>query len=129
MRKRILIVEDDAFIAMLLEEFVALLGHDTAAVADRISVALGSLDEGVIDAAVVDVHLANGEMADAVAAALADRSIPFLVATGGFVGAVSPVWRGRPILSKPFSLEDLRKGLEPLLAIGTGEPRASLDHS
>lgn len=129
MRKQILIVEDDPFIAMLLEEFVELLGHGTAAIVDRVAAALDRIAAGGIDAAIVDVHLANGEMADAIAIDLSARTIPFLVATGGFVGEVGPAWRGQPVLAKPFNLEDLRSGLAPLLARSAGEPEGLVDHS
>ncbi|OWQ96966.1 hypothetical protein CDQ92_07660 [Sphingopyxis bauzanensis] len=129
MSKQVLIVEDDAFIALLLEEFVDILGHQTAAIVDRVGAALERIALGGIDVAVVDVHLANGEMADAIAMALADRAIPFLVATGGFVGEAGPAWRGRPVLAKPFNLEDLRSGLAPLLERTAREPEAPVNHS
>jgi DNA-binding NtrC family response regulator len=111
MNKRILIVEDDAIIGMLLEEYIDMLGHRCAATVDRVDDALAKIAEGGIDAAVVDVHLADGDVGDAIAAALSENDIPFLVATGGFVGETGSAWRGRPILAKPFTLDDLRDGL------------------
>ena len=123
--KNILVVEDDTMIGMLLEEYIDMLGHRAVAVVDSVEAALARIAEGGIDAALVDVHLANGELGDPVAVVLAKMDIPFLVATGGFVGESGGAWGGKPILAKPFTLETLRAGLDRLwvTAAPRGEPR------
>lgn len=112
--QRILIVEDDAIIGMLLEEYVLMMGREPVAVVDGVEPALARILKGGIDAAIIDVHLADGENGDPIAVALADAHIPFLVATGGFSGAIGAPWRNRPILTKPFTLDSLRKALAAL---------------
>ena len=109
MTKRILIVEDDPMIGMMLEEFVALLGFEVACCVDDVAAALDALSGHRIDAAVVDVHLADGETSAPVAEALASAGIPFVVATGGFSADLAPVWEGRPILEKPYTIAGLRE--------------------
>ncbi|WP_447761553.1 response regulator [Sphingopyxis panaciterrae] len=112
--QRILIVEDDAIIGMLLEEYVLMMGREPVAVVDGVEPALARISQGGIDAAIVDVHLADGDSGDPIALALADANIPFLVATGGFTAALGTVWRNRPVLEKPFTLESLRGALGAL---------------
>lgn len=114
MLQHILIVEDDAIIGMLLEEYVMMMGREPIAVVDGVTPALARIAQGGIDAAIVDVHLADGDHSDPIAIALADANIPFLVATGGFTKALGPAWQNRPVLAKPFTLASLRNALESL---------------
>jgi CheY-like chemotaxis protein len=114
MQKRILIVEDDPLVAMMLEDALDALGYDVIGDAGDIEKALGQIANGGFDAAIVDVYLESGLPCDAVAEALAARSVPFLVATGGFVGRPGPCWDGRPILAKPFTLASLEAALSGL---------------
>jgi CheY-like chemotaxis protein len=109
-----LIVEDDPLVAMMLEDALGALGHDIAGDAGDIASALDLIARMELDAAIVDVYLESGMPCDAVAEALAARSIPFLVATGGFVGQPGPCWNDRPILAKPFTLESLETALAGL---------------
>jgi len=111
---RILIVEDDAIIGMLLEEFVVMAGRQPIAVVDAVEPAPASIAAGGIDAAIVDLNLARGETADPVATALASANIPFVVATGAFIGDLDPVWQNRPLLQKPFTLASVTRSLEAL---------------
>ncbi|MGL3822831.1 response regulator [Sphingopyxis sp. R3-92] len=114
MRKRILIVEDDPLVAMMLEDALDALGHEVVGDAGDIASALGQIEGKTFEAAIVDVYLESGLPCDAVAEALAARSIPFLVATGGFVGQPGPCWNDRPILAKPFTLDSLEAALTGL---------------
>lgn len=113
--QRILIVEDDAIIGMLLEEYVLMMGWEPVAVVDGVEPALARISEGGIDAAIVDVHLADGDSGDPVAVALADAHIPFIVATGGFIAELGSAWKNRPILAKPFTLDSLRAAFGELV--------------
>ncbi len=114
MPKRILVIEDDPLVAMMLEDALGALGHDIVGDAGDIASALGHIERGEFDAAIVDVYLESGLPCDAVAEALAARSIPFLVATGGFVGQPGPCWSDRPVLAKPFTIESLEAALASL---------------
>lgn len=114
MTKRILIVEDDAMISMMLEEYVDLLGFETAGCAESVSTALEKISGGGIDAAIVDIRLSDGDLSEPVAEALAAADIPFVVATGGFIENPAPIWSGRPVVEKPFTIASLREAFEAI---------------
>lgn len=111
MQSRILIVEDDPLVAMMLEGFLEALDRQALGPVDSVQAALARLDEGNIDAAIVDVHLANGETSEPVAEALGAGSIPFIVTTGGFIAPPGPVFAGRPVLLKPFTMASFEQAL------------------
>ena len=48
------------------------------------------------------------------AAALAERQVPFVFATGGADDMIADEFRGRPILQKPFTLDGVEKALDAL---------------
>jgi CheY-like chemotaxis protein len=107
---RILVVEDELMIRMLLEDMLGELGHTIAVAAARIDEALEAAKTADFDLAILDVNL-NGEPISPVADALVARGVPFVFATGyGEHGLPAP-YRDRPTLKKPFQLE----GLEQML--------------
>lgn len=110
----ILVVEDDPLVAMMLEDYLDLLGRKTVAVAEDVASALTAIDEFPIDAAFVDLHLAGGETSEPIAKVLSEKQIPFLVCTGGFTAPAAPVYKGRPVLLKPFNYEKIEEGLRAL---------------
>lgn len=108
----VLIVEDEPLIAMMLEEFLEILGHRVAGPHDSVAQGLAAISAGDVAAAIIDVNLRGGETSVALAQALAVAGIPFAVASGvGDAHAVSPAFFGRPVLAKPFSLADLERVL------------------
>src|ERR1700761_7523930 len=111
--RSILIVEDESLIAMLLEDFLDSLGHAVAGTEDSVSGALALAQAGNFDAAILDIHL-QGEPCWAVADALADRGIPFLIATGGHTEAPPARHAGAPVLSKPFTLAGVEQALQAI---------------
>src|ERR1700733_14313569 len=78
---RVLVVEDEPIIAMMLEDCLGDLGCSVAAVASRLNDALKQARALDLDAGVLDVNLA-GELSYPVAEVLRDRTVPFLFATG-----------------------------------------------
>jgi CheY-like chemotaxis protein len=107
---RILVVEDELMIRMLLEDMLGELGHTIAAAAARIDEALEAVRTADVDLAILDVNL-NGEPISPVADALVARGVPFVFATGyGEHGLPAP-YRDRPTLKKPFQLESLEQML------------------
>ncbi len=110
--RRILIVEDEPLIAMMLEDFLDALGKEVAGTADSVQSALDCVSQGAIDAAILDVNLRGGEKSWPVADALADAGIPFVLATGGDV--VANGHGTRPVLAKPFTMNAVEKALEAL---------------
>ncbi len=111
---RILLVEDEPLIAMMLEDFVDLLGKQVAGSADCVSAALQLVETADIDAAILDVNLRGGEKSWPIADALAERGVPFLIATGGSDDTVDPAHKHRPVLQKPFTMDGVSKALDAL---------------
>jgi DNA-binding response OmpR family regulator len=111
----ILLVEDDAMIAMLVADQCETLGFDEPLHVDTIDAALAAVAAGGIAAALVDVHLGE-EACWPVADALADAGVPFALMTGG-AGRVPHAHAGRPILVKPFRIAQFDSMLKALLAV------------
>ncbi|MFC3580668.1 response regulator [Sphingomonas hylomeconis] len=112
--QRILIVEDEPLIAMMLEDFLEILGHQLAGQADNVADALGAVEAGGVDAAILDVNLSGGEKSWPIADALAARGVPFVFATGGSQDGVIEAHRARPTLAKPFTMDGVAKALDSL---------------
>lgn len=110
--QRILIVEDEPLIAMMLEDFLECLDKQVAGTADCVAAALPLIDGA--DAAILDVNLRGGEKSVAVADALAERGVPFVFATGGGEDSVAPEYRDRPRLQKPFTMDGVARALGEL---------------
>ena len=111
--KNVLVVEDDTLIAMMLENFLECLDRTVVGTADSVAAALRVLDEQPVDVVILDMHLLGGERSDAVAEVLNERGIPFVVASGGGLGS-GPLFDGRPLLSKPYTLNGLERVLGSL---------------
>jgi DNA-binding response OmpR family regulator len=109
-RPRILIVEDESVIAMLLEDMITDCGYEVVGPVARLDKAVEVAQREALDVAILDVNL-NGEEVYPVAAALAAREIPFLFSTGYGKGGVHAPYHDRPTLQKPFQLHDVRAAL------------------
>src|SRR5882757_1746716 len=113
--KRILVVEDELMIRMLLEDMLGELGYTVAAEAARIDEAQAAAKTADFDLAILDVNL-NGQPISPVADALVARGTPFVFATGYGEHGLPEPYRGRPTLKKPFQMEGLKLMLERALA-------------
>ncbi len=112
--QRILIVEDEPLIAMMLEDFLDALDKRVAGSADSVAAALALIQAGGIDGAILDVNLRGGEKSWPIADALAAAGVPFLLATGGSGDSISPEHADRPVLAKPFTMDGVEKALAAL---------------
>jgi CheY-like chemotaxis protein len=112
-KRRILVVEDEMLIGMLLEDMLTDMGHEVAAIVPRLKEALAAVDRETYDLAVLDVHL-HGESAFPVAEALIAKGVPFIFATGYGERGLPENYRNRPVLQKPFSKDDLEQLLKTL---------------
>jgi CheY-like chemotaxis protein len=112
--RRILVVEDELMIRMLLEDMLGELGYTVAAEAGRLDEALAAAKSVEIDVAILDVNL-NGQPILPVADALAARGTPFVFATGYGERGLPEPYRDRPTLKKPFQLEGLKQMLDTAL--------------
>lgn len=111
---RILIVEDEPLIAMMLEDFIEALGHHRAGTADSVATALPLVDEGRFDAVILDVNLRGGELCWPVADKLAEHGKPYLLASGGQAEAMPEAHAVAPVLAKPFTMDGVRAALDRL---------------
>jgi CheY-like chemotaxis protein len=111
--RRILVVEDELLIGMLLEDMLVDLGYEVAATASSFDDALQLAREGEFDGAILDVNV-NGQEIFPVADVLAGRQIPFLFATGYGERGLPPAFQERPTLQKPFQQEALEAKLASL---------------
>lgn len=109
---RVLVVEDETLVAMLLEDMLGDLGCEVAATASRVAqaVELARDPNQTFDVAILDVNVA-GETITPVAEALRERSTPFVFATGYGESGVPEGFRGRPVLQKPFGMADVQARL------------------
>jgi len=107
---RVLIVEDEALIAMLIEDMLVDLGCIVVGVANSLEAGLKQVVSEEFDAAVVDVNL-NGAESYPIAHSLKARSIPFVFSTGYGGKALPQALRNVPVLVKPFEHGDLERGL------------------
>ncbi len=111
---RILVVEDEYLIRMLLEDMLVDLGYEVAAAVGSIAEASELAANGDISAAVLDVNL-DGQEIYPVAAILAKRGLPFVFVTGYGENSLIDPYRDRPALQKPFQVEQLKSALDKLL--------------
>jgi len=101
---RVLVVEDETLVAMLIEEMCADLCCEVVGPATTLEDALEATRKGNFDIAIIDMNLA-GLKADPVIAELRGRSIPFAIASGAAEADHDP--RVGLVLDKPFSFEQL----------------------
>jgi len=113
-RPRVLVVEDEYLIRMLLEDMLEELGYDMAAGVGTISEASDEASNGDFHAAILDVNL-DGQEIYPVADILAKRGLPFVFVTGYDERSLPDPHRSRPALQKPFQAEQLRTALADLL--------------
>jgi CheY-like chemotaxis protein len=113
--RRVLVVEDEVLILMMIEEMLADLGCESIASASMAATAVALVEADAFDVAMLDMNL-NGKSSLAVAKALAAHGVPFVFATGN---SRDEVWDGfgdRPVLRKPFRFEELAGSLTRALA-------------
>lgn len=108
-RLNILVVEDQAFLALSMGDLVATLGYRAIGPATTLDEALRLLDTTSIDGALLDRDL-GGVSSAPLAERLSQRGIPFAWATGTRMPADCAV----PVLRKPFSVAELGQTLKAL---------------
>ena len=107
---RVLIIEDESLVAMLIEDMLIDLGYEIAAVAAKVEQALDYARDLEVDLALLDLNL-SGQRTDEVARVLAGRGVPFVFATGYGAAGVDARWESAPVLQKPFQIEDLSRAI------------------
>lgn len=110
----ILLVEDSMIIALDCEDNLRLLGASDVCTAPSVERALVLIEERAIDFAILDFNLGN-ETSRAVAAALAERGVPFAFATG--YGDALDV-EGAVVIRKPYNLSTLAAAVDAVGPLG-----------
>lgn len=111
---RVLVVEDEVAIAMLVEDMLIDLGIEVIGPAGRLAQGAKLAESETLDIAILDVNVA-GEVVYPIADILARRGIRFVFSTGYGAAGIDAPWRGRPVLQKPFSQSELESALTTAL--------------
>lgn len=102
---RVLIVEDEALLALDLEDILVDAGCKVVAVAARLEQALEVCASAEFDLALLDMNLA-GERIDPVARLVNDRGIPIVFVTG-YGNRTLPQGVTAPLVDKPYTASKL----------------------
>jgi CheY-like chemotaxis protein len=122
---RVFVVEDEALIALLLEDMLQDLGCEHAATASSVDDALRQVDSVDADVALLDINVAGKEVFP-VAERFAARGIPVAFSSGYDVDSLPEKWRARPLVRKPCMIDQLEAALSEALA---GAPAANAAYS
>ncbi len=112
--RRVLVVEDEMTIALIVEEMLIDMGAQVIGPESRLDAALLLAGEAALDAAILDVNIRGGNSYP-IADILAERGIPFLFCSGYNDWALEERHRARPRLTKPYSLKELEDVVIQLL--------------
>ena len=107
---RILLVEDDVLIGMMLADMFDALGLPEPAQAASRDEALAIIATESLGGALVDINLGD-EKGWPVADALAERAIPFAFTSGGG-DVLPPAHAHRRLVAKPFRISDIEAALD-----------------
>lgn len=110
---RVLVVEDDAVISMLIEDMLDELGHVIDASVARLATAFELLDSLHFDVAILDINI-HGEPVFPLAQRLSTLGKPMIFSTGYGQAGLPAEFEKCPVLAKPYSLADLKRVLEAL---------------
>ncbi|AVJ33631.1 response regulator [Stenotrophomonas sp. MYb57] len=119
---RVLVVENDEMSAALLQMQLVHSGALVVGLAASVAEALRLLEEANHDVALLDYRLAHNETSEPVAAALAARGVPFVLATGMTAEQLPVAMRSGVLLIKPYLSAELSKAL--VRAVGRSSANA-----
>jgi CheY-like chemotaxis protein len=105
---RVLIVEDESLLSMMIEDILRDLGWEVPANVSSVSAALLALQRGEFDLALLDVNIA-GEDVFPVVDVLSERNVPVVFITGYGARGIREDLRHHLILEKPFTLDQLTR--------------------
>ncbi|HEY5380412.1 MAG TPA: response regulator, partial [Pseudolabrys sp.] len=123
---RVLVVEDENLVALLLEDMLAELGHTIVGPVARVKKALDIIQREEIDLAILDVNI-NGEETYPIADVLAARGVPFFFSTGYDKKSLRAPHQDRPTLQKPFQRQDLEKLFAEILHRDVWHPTRNMN--
>ena len=116
--RRVLVVEDDPVIAMVIEDILRDMGHEVA-INLTLAQALLEIETREVDAVLLDMHL-RGESARPMVLALIERKLPFAVLSGSDQSALQQQFPQIRLLPKPFGKAQLEQVVRELMNSAIG---------
>ena len=111
---RVLVLEDEPLIAVMMRDWLTELGCETVGPAQTVPSALALIENGPLDGAILDVSIGHQD-SSAAADSLRSRCIPFAFATGRTGYGLAARYPDAPSLSKPYDFAALRGVVAELL--------------
>lgn len=121
-KPRVLLAEDEMFVAMMVEDRLEASGYRVTKAA-RLSQALELAEAEPFDAAILDINLA-GENSYPVADVLRARGIPFVFSSGYEGVSIPEAYRNELVVQKPYDTRRLLEALDACMQAAFGEPPA-----
>ena len=119
----ILVVEDEALVALLVQEVVEEAGHACVGPVGSVREACALIDSCHVDAALLDIWLKNDEFVYPAARKLASRDVPFAFVSARAADGIDPAFAGRPLIPKPMDERRVKGWLEEVVS-GRGQREA-----
>jgi two-component sensor histidine kinase/DNA-binding response OmpR family regulator len=123
--RRVLLVEDEALVAMMMNDLLEELDFAVVGPKQNLDEALSAVKSERLDAAILDVNVA-GQTVYPVAAVLSARGVPFAFVTGYDSTGIDPRYAGIPVLQKPVDRERLAQVMTVLFAREPARPVAAV---
>ena len=115
--RRVLVVEDESLVAMLLETILEDMECTPVGAISTVEEALAVVaSDDALDGALLDVNVAGSHVFP-VAQALKDKGVPFVFSTGYGEGGLPDEWRGQPTIQKPFTEDAVKQALMKALGV------------
>jgi DNA-binding response OmpR family regulator len=129
---RVLVCDDNLLMADVVAEFLRECGLEPMGPVGRLESAMRMACERALDGAILDINL-NGRPCFPICAILSARRIPFVFLTGYPEAAIPVEYRGAPLVTKPFELNEMKEVLAHMLGLPQGWPlpehlRSSVRH-
>jgi CheY-like chemotaxis protein len=107
-RKRILVVEDESLIAMMIAQMLGELALEVVGPCGKVADAIAAIEREQIDGGILDINL-GGEMAYPIARMLQSRKVPFVFMTGYGSDTVASPFPDVRVFKKPIAREVLEE--------------------
>jgi CheY-like chemotaxis protein len=115
-KRRVLVIEDEALVAMLIEDMIHDSGAEMVGAASTLTDALALARDAQADVALVDLNL-KGVLAYPVADVLRERGMPIVFTSGYGSAGLIERFQDCPILDKPFDQPSLEQAIEMVLRL------------
>jgi DNA-binding response OmpR family regulator len=113
-KRRVLVIEDEALVAMLIEDMIHDSGAEMVGAASTLTDALALARDAQADVALLDINL-GGALAYPVADVLRERGMPIVFTSGYGSAGLIERFQDCPILDKPFDQHSLEKAIHAIL--------------